>query len=82
MMANIHNTYPKLHTYFVLVRDEYTKDTKVYNRPGFPTEDDSGWEAASLSLFIGAYPAYSREDAIRIASGDSGIVQDALTVLI
>lgn len=81
-MANNHNTYPKLHTYFVLVRDEYTKDTKVYNRPGLPTEDDSGWEVASLSLFLGAYQAYSTVDALRIASSDSGIVQDALIALI
>ena len=75
-------TYPRLHTYLVLVRNEYTKDTKVYNRPGLPTEDESGWEVASLSPFLGAYQAYSMEDALRIASVDSGFVQDALIVLV
>ena len=33
------------------------------------------------SGFIGAYQAFSMEDALKMASGDSGIIQDSLIAL-
>jgi len=70
------------HTFTVIVREEYVRDTEVYNRPGAPEALETGWEAASLPLFVGMYPAVSRDEAIFLASADTGIVEDALLALV
>lgn len=69
------------HSYTVIVREEYVRDTEVYNRPGVPAALEKGWEASSLPLFVGIYPACSRDEAIFLASADTGIVEDALLAL-
>lgn len=71
-----------IHVFTVIVREEYVRDTEVYNRPGVPASQATGWEASALPLFAGAYPAHSRSEAIQLASADTGIVEDALLALI
>lgn len=63
--------------HIVLIREEYTRDLEVYNRPNEPDTLEAGWEAACGPVYLGIYPG-TEEEAIKAAAGDHGVVPQAL----
>lgn len=63
--------------HIVLIREEYTRDLEVYNRPNEPDTLEAGWEAACGPVYLGIYSG-TEEEAIKAAAGDHGVVPQAL----
>lgn len=70
-----------MNKYITVVRENYSKGTHVFNWHGEPDESEQGWECVVLPPFLGVYVAESNIEAILDASGDHGIVPEAILAI-
>lgn len=66
--------------YIAFVRQEYVRNAELYNMHGAPDEQEAGWEATCLPLYLGIYIEDGYYEATIAAAEDHGIVPEAVLV--